>query len=159
MSWLLSLYAFPICILFIFSEGGRYFPVTFLSAVKSNAKLVHNHVDLDKKGMENLESIVISVCIFGSVVLVVFIIAKYTYLIKKALADRGMPPSTAKINYLEIGCIVLGIGLGIGLSSIFTVMNLPEDTMDLLVWSVISIGGGLGLFASHFMRKKIEEGK
>jgi uncharacterized membrane-anchored protein len=109
--------------------------------------------------MENFEGIIVSICVFGSGVLVIFIIAKYNYLLKRALAEKGIVPNTIKINYSEIACIVMGIGIGLGTSSIFTAMNLSEDTMDLLIWAVILMGGGLGLLAAHFIRQKSESGK
>jgi hypothetical protein len=109
--------------------------------------------------MENLESIIVSICVFGSGVWVIFIIARYNYLLKKALAEKGIVPNTVKISYLEIACIVTGIGIGLGISSIFTAMNIAEDTMDLLIWAVILMGGGLGLFAAHFIRQKSESGE
>ncbi|MBX2965079.1 MAG: hypothetical protein KF845_02955 [Cyclobacteriaceae bacterium] len=106
--------------------------------------------------MENLENIILSLCMFGSAVLVIYILARYNYLLKKALAEKGIAPTKIKISYSEIACVVIGIAAGIGASSIFTVMNLSEDTTDLLVWSVILIGGGLGLFGAHFIRQKQE---
>lgn len=109
--------------------------------------------------MENFENIIVSICVFGSGVLVIFILAKYNYLLKRALAEKGIAPNKIKISYLEIACIIIGIGIGLGTSSIFTVMNLSEDTMDLLIWAVILLGGGLGLFAAHFIRQKSESGK
>ncbi len=109
--------------------------------------------------MENFENIIVSICVFGSGALVIFIIARYNYLLKKALADKGIVPKSIKISYSEIACIVIGIALGIGASSAFTVLDLSEDTMDLLVWSVILIGGGLGLFAAQFVRQKTESGE
>src|SRR5882762_5047321 len=109
--------------------------------------------------MESIENIIVSICVFGSGALVIFIIARYNYLLKKALADRGIVPNKIKISYSEIACIVIGIALGIGVSSAFTVIDLSEDTMDLLVWSVILIGGGLGLFAAQVVRQKSESGE
>lgn len=109
--------------------------------------------------MQAFENIFVSICVFGSAVLVVFIIAKYNYLLKKSLAEKGIAPNTMKMNYAEIASIVVGIGVGLAASSIFTAMDLSEDTMDLLVWAVIVIGGGLGLFAAHLIRLKSESGK
>ena len=106
--------------------------------------------------MENFENIVVSFCVFGSGVLVIFIVAKYYYLLQKALAERGIVASKTKLNYAETACIVIGTGFGLGVSSLFTLMDLSEDTMDLLIWAVILIGGGLGLLAAHFIRQKTE---
>jgi hypothetical protein len=109
--------------------------------------------------METLENIIAATFVFGSGVLVVFIIARYNYLVKKALVEKGIASAGVKIRYSEIACIVVGIGVGLGVSSVFTIMNLPEDTMDLLVWSVITVGGGVGLFGAHFIRQKAERGE
>ena len=104
--------------------------------------------------MESIQIIVISFFAFSTLVLIIFIIAKYHYLLKKVLAEKGVAASKIKINYSEIGCIVIGLAIGLGASSVFTVMNLSEDTADLLIWSVILIGGGLGLLGAHFIRQK-----
>jgi apolipoprotein N-acyltransferase len=109
--------------------------------------------------MECIENIVLAISVFGSGVLAIFILAKYNYLLKRTLAEKGITPATMKINYSEIACIVMGIGFGLGMSSIVTVMNLSQDTMDLLAWAIILMGGGLGLFAAHFIRQKSESGK
>ncbi len=106
--------------------------------------------------MERFETIVLSISIFGSAVLVIFILAKYNYLIKKAYAEKGMEGGTNRTSYRELACIVIGIALGLGISSIFTVMALPEETMELLIYSTILLGGGAGLFAAHNTRKKVE---
>ncbi len=91
------------------------------------------------------------------IVSIVFIIARYTYLIKKAMIDRGITssPSKGKSSYLDIGSIVLGLGIGLIVSSIFTTMNLSEDTMDMLVWGTILIFGSFGLVVAHFIRRKL----
>ena len=106
--------------------------------------------------MENIESMAVIISIFGSAVLVIFVLAKYNYLIKKAYAEKGLQASGKRVNYMEIGCIVIGIAIGLGTSSIFTVMPLAEDTMELLIYSTILLGGGLGLLAAHYRRNKGE---
>lgn len=109
--------------------------------------------------MESLESILVSICVFGSAVLIVFIIAKYNYLLKKSLAEKGIAPNSIRIQYAEIACIVMGIGAGLGTSSLFTSMRLSEDTLELLIWAVIVMGGGLGLFGAHFIRQNGERSR
>ncbi len=90
---------------------------------------------------------------------IVFIIARYTYLVKKAAIENGLmsPPSDSKVKYIDIGCIVTGLGIGILVSSIYTEMDLTEDTTDLLVWGTISIFGGVSLIIAHFLRKRLEK--
>ena len=106
--------------------------------------------------MEKVESIILGISIFGSAVLVIFIIAKYTYLTKKILAEKGIANQTSKISYLEMACIVIGIALGLGVSSLFTMLDIAEDTMDMLVYATILAGGGFGLLFAHFIRKRGE---
>lgn len=110
--------------------------------------------------MESTQDIVMGLGMVTGVVVIVFIIAKYTYLVKKAMIDRGITSEPAKrtSNYLDIASIVLGLGVGLIVSSIFTTMNLPEDTMDLLVWGTILIFGSLGLVVAHFTRRKLGSG-
>ncbi|SEJ25128.1 hypothetical protein SAMN05216327_107351 [Dyadobacter sp. SG02] len=106
--------------------------------------------------MQSLETIFLSIAIFGSGVLVIFIIAKYSYLTKKVFAEKGMTGSVNRMSYAEIACIVIGIALGLGASSVFTTIDLPEDAMDMLVYATILAGAGLGLLGAHFIRKKGE---
>ena len=107
--------------------------------------------------MERFENIFMGLCVFGSGVLVVFILAKYNYLIKKTILEKGDSLPENKVSYRDIGCIVLGTGGGLGISAVFTELNLSEDTTDLLVYSVILIGGGIGLLTAHFLRSKDEK--
>jgi hypothetical protein len=109
--------------------------------------------------MENLaEALAIGGLLCGFV-LIVFIIAKYTYLIKKAMIEKGLTTShpNIKLKYLDIGCIIIGLGVGLMVSSIFTRIEISEDTMDLLVWGTILIFGGFSLIIAHFIRRKLEK--
>ena len=93
-------------------------------------------------------------------VTITFIIAKYTYQVKKAMIDRGLTSESynGKLRYLDIGSIVLSLGIGLIVSSIFTTMDLSEDTMDMLVWGTILIFGAIGLLIAHFIRRKLGSG-
>ena len=109
---------------------------------------------MDNKIIEVLGGLVLVLCI----ITIVFIIAKYNYLIKKAMIDKGvyMQRVNSKYKYLDLGCIVFGLGIGLLVSSIFTTMTLTEDTMDLLVWGTILIFGAGGLVLAHYIRKRLE---
>lgn len=109
--------------------------------------------------MENLNEALGSLVLVSGTVLIVFIIAKYTYLIKKAMIEKGLATekNSHKLKYLDIGCITIGLGIGLLVSSIFTSMNISEDMMDLLVWGTISIFGGISLIVAHFIRSKLEK--
>ncbi len=108
--------------------------------------------------MKTTENIILGIGIFGGFVLIVYILARYTYLIKKAMIEKGLTGEStgSKYRYLDIGCIVLGVGAGLLISSIFTTMKMNEDTMDLLVWGTILIFGGIGLLIAHSIRRKQE---
>lgn len=101
-----------------------------------------------------MEDIITSIIFFTSLILIVYILAKYNYLIKKMRIENGNPSTTSKNRYLEIGSIVLFIGIGMGFASYLPLSELPEDTMYLLVNSIIFICGGLGLVAAYFIRKR-----
>lgn len=109
--------------------------------------------------MNNLNEFLGLITMIIAVVLVIFIIARYTYLIKKTMIEKGIYEAHTNNNfkYLDIGCIVFGLGIGLLLSSVFTTMDLLEDTMDLLVWGTILIFGATGLVIAHFIRKKLEK--
>ncbi len=109
--------------------------------------------------MKNFEEIIGGLVIVAGAVTIVYLLAKYTYLIKKVQAEHGETPAkgTSKYKYLDIGCIVLALGLGVLTSSLYTLMELSEDTTDLLAWGTILIFGGLGLLAAHYVRTKLEK--
>ena len=108
--------------------------------------------------MENLNEAIGGLIIVSGAVLIVFIISKFTYMIRKAMIDKGLvaEQKNRKTRFLEIGCIVIGLGIGFLVSSVFTTMDLSEDMMDLLVWGTISVFGGASLITAHFIRGKVE---
>lgn len=106
--------------------------------------------------MENVQEALGALFLVLGLVAVIFIIARYTYLLKKAMIEKGLQPSPSnkRMQYVDIGCIVLGLGMGLMVSSVFTTMDLAEDTADLIVWGTILIFGALGLLTAHWLRKK-----
>ncbi|MEM1338755.1 MAG: hypothetical protein AAF634_09745 [Bacteroidota bacterium] len=96
--------------------------------------------------------------LMAALVTIVFIIAKYNYLIKKAMIEKDIYVKrvTMRYRYLDLGCIVFGLGVGLLVSSIFTYTEMNGDTIDLLIWGTILIFGAGGLILAHFIRKKLE---
>ena len=102
---------------------------------------------------------ILSLAFFTALVLIIFILAKYTYLTRKAYVDSGQQPGTmqgSKFIYQDIACIVMGLGAGLGVSSLISVLNLSEDTMDLLIYCVIAMFTGAGLFVAHLLRRRAQ---
>ena len=106
--------------------------------------------------MEHIQEALAALFLMAGVVTVVYIIARYSYLIKKAMIEKGLtnPNTSNKMQYLDIGCIILSLGLGLMVSTIFTTMELTEDTADLLIWGTILIFGAIGLLVAHWLRKR-----
>lgn len=109
--------------------------------------------------MENVQDALGALFLMTGIVAVIFIIARYTYLLKKAMIEKGLKPSQSgnKTQYMDIGCIVLGLGVGLIVSTIYTIMDLSEDTTDLFIWGTILIFGAGGLLMAHVLRKKESE--
>ncbi|WP_299217274.1 DUF6249 domain-containing protein [uncultured Aquimarina sp.] len=103
------------------------------------------------------QEIIFGLMFFVLIITLVFIIARYMYLIKKALIEKGQyqDHKNNTLKYLDIGCIVFGLGVGLFVSSIFTTIELSEDTADLLIWGTILIFGAAGLIVAHFIRNRL----
>ena len=108
--------------------------------------------------MEGLTEAIGAVILVAGIIIIVFILAKYNYMIKKSMIENGQEVvnNTKSYNFLDYGCIVMGIGLGLLVSTIFYERNFSEDMLDLLVWGTILIFGALGLIAAYFIRRKLD---
>lgn len=105
--------------------------------------------------MEHLSETLGGLIIVSGLVAIIYFVTKFNYLIRKAMIEEGVTPDTSarKLRYLEWGCIVLSLGLGLIVSALFTLIDISEDTMDLLMWGTLLIFGGFGLFVAHYIRK------
>jgi len=107
--------------------------------------------------LKHLEDIVMVVAPLSAAILIIFIIAKYNYLAKKAIIDKGGDPTSRnRYRYLDVGCIIICIGLGLAVSSLISTLNLPPKTLNLLTYATLLVFGGLGLILAHFIRNKFE---
>ena len=88
--------------------------------------------------------------IVAGMVLIVYFIARYTYQIKKMLAEKGMlsQSSETRLSKTDVAYTIIGIGVGLLISAGLSLMNLEEDTLDLLAWGIILITGSIGLILS-----------
>ncbi|UBZ15167.1 hypothetical protein LDL77_05480 [Flagellimonas marinaquae] len=106
--------------------------------------------------MENVQDALGALVLMSGLVVIVYIIARYTYLVKKAMIENGLaiPTKSKRLMFIDMGCILGGIGLGLLVSSMFSVMDLDENTTDLLVWGTILIFGAVGMVLAQFLRNK-----
>ena len=106
--------------------------------------------------MESTNDIIAMAALAGGCVAIVYILARYTYLIKKAMIENGMAVggNASKLKYIDAGCILVGLGIGFMISAIYAEMDLTEDTTDLLAWGTIIIFGGLSLLVAHKIRSR-----
>jgi hypothetical protein len=109
--------------------------------------------------METTGDIIVMTSFALGIVSIIFILTRYNYLIKKAMIERGLTQEleNVKTRYIDLGCLILGLGIGMLISSIFTQMELDEGTMELIVWGIILICGGLGVMCAYFLRKRMEK--
>lgn len=105
------------------------------------------------EGLSTLLSVLIAVV---GLVVIVFIIAKYSYQVKKAMIEKGlaMPQEATRIKYIDMGCVLGGLGVGLLISSFYTGLSLSEDTIDLLAWGTICLATGAGLVLAQRLRNK-----
>ncbi|WP_235298179.1 hypothetical protein [Portibacter marinus] len=106
--------------------------------------------------MKDMQEALGALFLMAGVVTIIYIIARYSYLIKKELIKKGLanPESSVKMLYQDFGCILLSLGIGLMVSTIFTTMDLTEDTADLLIWGTILVFGAFGLLAADRLRKR-----
>ncbi len=107
--------------------------------------------------MKHLEDIVMVVAPLSAAILIIFILAKYNYLAKKAMIEKGGDPTKRNpYRYLDVGCIVISIGVGLGVSSLISTLKLPPKTLNLLTYATMLVFGGIGLILAHIIRNKFE---
>jgi hypothetical protein len=75
-----------------------------------------------------------------------------------AMIDKGMNPKRyanlpAPFRSLKTGLLLLGAGLGLLLAFVIS-NNMSGRDHEAIYFSLIAIGGGLGLIGSYFMEKK-----
>ena len=102
------------------------------------------------------QEVIFGVAFFTLITVVIFIIARYTYLIRKAMAENGLqaPKTLTKSRLMHVGGILIGLGVGLMISSVFTIMDLDENTADLLIWGTIVLFGGFGLIVAHLLDER-----
>lgn len=97
--------------------------------------------------MEQLSEILGGLILVTGAVLMVYFIARYTYLIKKMLIEKGVfeRRSEAQITKVDVAYVMVGVGVGLLLAALLSLLQLPETTMDLLAWGAVLLSGAAGL--------------
>ena len=105
--------------------------------------------------MEFIEETLGGLIIIAGAVLIVYFIARYTYLIKKMLAEKGMlqPKSESSVSKIDVSYTIVGVGIGLLISAALSTLSLSENTMDLLGWGVVLIFGAIGLIVAQRQKK------
>ena len=106
--------------------------------------------------MEYLGELLGGLIIISGAVLIVYFIARFTYLTKKMLTEKGVMPAKSEnsINKQDIAYVVIGIGVGLLISAGLSLLELSEDTMDLLSWGIVLIMGAVGLLVASQQKKQ-----
>lgn len=105
--------------------------------------------------MERLAEALGGLIIVGGAVLMVYFIARYTYLIKKMLAEKGLLQNRpeVRVTKIDVAYVTMGIGFGLLISAGLSLLPLSEDTMDLLAWGIVLISGAMGLMIASTQKK------
>lgn len=103
------------------------------------------------------QELIFGLAFFALIITVTIIIARYTYLIRKAMAENGLqaPKTLTKRRVIHLGGILIGLGVGLMVSSIVTFFEMRENTADLLNWGIIILFGGFGLIGAHILEEKL----
>ena len=85
--------------------------------------------------------------IVSGFVAIAYFIAKYTFLIKKMLIEKGIAkePTGQGISKKDVAYIIVGIGVGLLITGGLSLFDFSENTLDLLGWGTILISGAVGL--------------
>lgn len=97
------------------------------------------------------------IIILGAIA-IVYIIARFNYLTKKAMLEKGLSPTPSlnKNRLIDIGCMLFFLGIGVMTTSFYNTASLNEDQTDLLTWGTILVIGSFGPISAYFIRQRIE---
>ena len=109
--------------------------------------------------LAGLLEVLVPMSFFASVVLVIYFISRFNYQIKKSILDKGrdIELTKSRFPFLEIGLTIVGVGLGLAISSIAQLSHLPEDAKELLIGACVLLFGGSGLVSGFLIRKRFEK--
>jgi hypothetical protein len=108
------------------------------------------------QGPEMMVAILIPLSFFAMIFGIVYLFKKENL----AMIEKGMNPKDklfrpAPFRSLKWGLLLLGAGLGLFFAYMLDVYTIPYDREPVgLYFSLIAIGGGLGLVGSYFVEKK-----
>ncbi len=96
---------------------------------------------------QTINELVGGLILVSGLVAIAYFIARYTFLIKKMLIEKGIKKeqSGQGITKRDVAYVVVGLGVGLLITGGLSLLNLSEDTLDLVGWGVVLILGATGL--------------
>ncbi|WP_462248408.1 hypothetical protein [Ekhidna sp.] len=96
---------------------------------------------------QTINELVGGLILVSGLVAIAYFIARYTFLIKKMLIEKGIKKeqSGQGITKRDVAYVVVGLGVGLLITGGLSLLNLSEDTLDLVGWGVVLISGATGL--------------
>ncbi len=96
---------------------------------------------------QSINEILGGLIIVTGFVVITYFIARYTYLIRKMLVEKGISreKSGQGITKKDVAYVVVGLGVGLLITGGLSLLDFEENTLDLLGWGVVLISGAVGL--------------
>jgi len=97
--------------------------------------------------MDKLSETLGGLIIVTGAVLIVYFIARFTFLTKKMLAEKEMLGKgwSPQVTKRDVAYVTIGVGVGLLGSATLSLLELEEHTIDLLAWGLVLISGAAGL--------------
>lgn len=91
------------------------------------------------------------------IISIVFILAKYNFLVKKAMYENNATPPdpSVRLTAIDFGFVLVGIGFGLGVATLFILFELKPIVEELVLYIFPLVFGGLSLVVSYLFKKKL----
>lgn len=99
---------------------------------------------------QSINELVGGLILMSGFVAIVYFIARYTFLIKKMLIEKGITKEGTgqSITKQDVAYVLAGLGVGLLITAGLSLLELSENTMDLLGWGTVLICSSIGLLVA-----------